>query len=52
MTHKQKHHIGVTLAIGLALVAERVLEAWAPEWKHLSPLAGFAANLTWVWWDA
>ncbi len=49
MTKKKKHHCIVTLAVGLSVVAHYILEHIAPDYSALSPLAGFGANMVWIW---
>lgn len=51
MTSRIKHHVTVTMAVGAAVVAHYILEAFAPAHIGLSPLAGFFASLYWIWKD-
>lgn len=52
MSPRSKHHLLITLAVGSATLAHYLL-AWLapPSWINLSPLAGFAASLAWIWID-
>lgn len=48
ISHKHRHHIAVTIAVGLAAFAHALL----PEhWSYLAPWAGFGASLIWIWSD-
>ncbi len=51
LTTRFKHHITVTAAVGSATAAHYILQAFAPDFLALSPLAGFAASLYWIWKD-
>ncbi len=49
LTPKQRHHVGVTLVVAVATAAHFITEALAPSLTAVSPLAGLAANLFWIW---
>lgn len=51
MSPRCRHHCLITLAVGSATLAHYVLTWFAPSLVDLSPLAGFAASLAWIWAD-
>lgn len=51
LTPRCKHHVLISMAVGSATLAHYLFTWFAPEFSGLSPLAGFAASLAWIWAD-
>lgn len=48
-SHHRKAQVTVTVAIILSMAAHFACAAWAPSWEPIAPLAGFLANMIWIW---
>jgi hypothetical protein len=46
LSHKAKHHIAVSFAVGLVALAQHWLPA---EWQFMVPWIGFGGSLLWIW---